>query len=356
MRFIHTADLHLAASAKEYSLAVLADIGSIAVREKAEAIVFAGDIFDSFADAYTLRAEFARWADELPAAIQVIALPGNHEELNRGMNSLSALSFGTRVRLMTTLPLEIVTLGDTEFLCIPFQQGYLDPGSMAVPPQTAPSRVAVMHGTIAGMAYTGEGPEEEQNSFIDPSVFGRLHVCYAALGHLHASRDKRVGETLIVYPGSARVWRKGERGPRTVSVVDVRGGAAQHRLVPVSAAGEYRSYRIPLSLDGQCAPLDRLANPWGQADMVSLVLTGIVDDEHAVSAVEEDLRSRYAGRVRSLEVRSEVEPVAGIAGHPAAGRFLTLLAAQEGTAPAEVIERARMLGLTAIAGRMGGDP
>ncbi|MBK7257393.1 MAG: metallophosphoesterase [Ignavibacteriae bacterium] len=127
MRFIHTADLHLAVEAKEYSLAVLAEIGSIAIREQAAAIVFAGDVFDTFTDAYQLRGDLARWADGLPAGMDVLVLPGNHEELGRGANTLNALSFGARVRLASVLPFEIITLADTEFVLFHFRPGYLDP-------------------------------------------------------------------------------------------------------------------------------------------------------------------------------------------------------------------------------------
>lgn len=353
MRFIHTADLHLAVEAKEYSLTVLAEIGSVAAREKATAIVFAGDTFDSFPDAYQLRGDFARWADGLPAGMDVLVLPGNHEELGRGSNTLNALSFGARVRLVTALPFECITIADTEFVLFPFRSGYLDPTSLQLPPRVAPSRVAVMHGTVAGMAFTGDNSEEEENSLIDPSMFGRMHVNYAALGHLHGARDMREGATLIAYPGSARVWRKGERGPRGVCLVETGPGATTMRRITIASAGEYREYRCAVALDGRTADIDPIAAEWSASDMVILTLTGIVDDEHAVVDLQETLRSAYAGRVRVLDVRNDVRPVAGIAAHPAASKFLALLDAEAGKDPA-LVERARILGLEAIASRMGG--
>ena len=124
-------------------------------------ILFAGDTFDSFPDALALRAEFAAWADGLPEGVQVLLLPGNHEELGKGTNTLASLSFGPRVRQVSTMPFEIVTLGDVEFILFPFHEGYIDPATLDLPPAKAGVRVAVLHGTVAGMAYTGHGARRE---------------------------------------------------------------------------------------------------------------------------------------------------------------------------------------------------
>jgi hypothetical protein len=149
------------------------------------------------------------------------------------------------------------------------------------------------------------------------------------------------------------VWRKGERGPRIVYQVETNGQNAALRKIALSSAGEYREYHCPVSLDGRTADIDHFADGWSPADMVTIVLTGLVDDEHAVVALADAIRAVYAGKVRTLDVRTEVEPVAGIADHPAATAFLKLLTLQESADPA-LIERARKLGLAAVAGRMGG--
>lgn len=353
MRFIHTADVHLSVADKAYTLTVLAEIGTIAVRERAELILFAGDVFDTFTDAVALRTDVAAWAAALPEPIRVLMLPGNHEDIHRGANQLAGLSFGSRVHAATTMPFEILTHGDVEFVLFPFRSGFFDIAAMAVPERRAAVRVAVLHGTVAGMSWTGAYSEETEDSPIDPSVFAQLDAAYVALGHIHGARTSRSGASLIAYPGSARVWRKGEAGPRTVLVVDT---ATQVSATPVTvtAAGEYRGHIIPLGLDGLSDDVDRLAAGWGTADMVHLTLTGMVDDEHAVVAFEATLRERYAQRVRDLEITRDVTPVAGIARHPAAVQFLHHLAARAGD-PAitpEVRERARRVGLEAIAQRM----
>jgi hypothetical protein len=52
-RILHAANLHISVSEKEYSLAVLDEIVATAVNTKADALVFAGDLFDSFSDCET---------------------------------------------------------------------------------------------------------------------------------------------------------------------------------------------------------------------------------------------------------------------------------------------------------------
>ena len=352
VRFVHTADVHLSIAEKGYCLTVLTEIGTIAAREKVRVILFAGDTFDSFPDALALRAEFGAWADGLPDGVQVLLLPGNHEELGRGTNALSSLSFGPRVRQVTTKPYEIVTLGDVEFILFPFHEGYIDPAALDLPPAKTGVRVAVLHGTVAGMAYMGSGADESENSNIDPSIFARLNASYVALGHLHSARTQTIGNAIVSYPGSARVWRKGETGPRMLHVVELAGTVTQRQVI-LASAGEYREHRIPVSLDGGIAPLEPIAGTWSSADLVSVVLTGMVDDENTVMTLKDELAATYQGAVRALEVRSEVEPAAGIASHPAAAKFLSLLAEREAGADPLVRERARKLGLEAIAGRMG---
>ena len=57
-RIIHAADLHISVAEKDYSLKVLDSIIRIVQEGNAKYLLFAGDIFDSFADAETLTGGF----------------------------------------------------------------------------------------------------------------------------------------------------------------------------------------------------------------------------------------------------------------------------------------------------------
>jgi DNA repair exonuclease SbcCD nuclease subunit len=356
MQFVHAADLHLSASEaeKSYCLDVLKEIGESATRAKVPLIVFAGDTFDSFTDAMALRASFTDWAASLGADVRVFLIPGNHEDLQKGSNDLSRLSFGPKVSVFTQTPFSVRTLEDAEFLLVPFQKDFYDTTKWQIPPKVVRHRVVVMHGTVAGMVFVGAESDESETAAIDPGLFAKLDADYAALGHIHSSRSETFGKTLVSYPGSARVWRRGEVGPRTILVVDTNN-VTRSKQVPLGAAGEFRQVNVHLQLDGTYPELENLGKDWNPNDSVMLVMRGIVEDENTVAQTEAKIQAEVGRRVRVLDFKREVVPVAGIAEKQIARRFLEAWGKREaakGESP-DVLERTRELGLQAIAGLMG---
>lgn len=98
-----------------------------------------------------------------------------------------------------------------------------------------------------------------------------------------------------------------------------------------------------------------LGKDWNRNDSIQLVMRGIVEDENAVAQMEAKIQAENGGRVRALDFRREVFPVAGIAEQQIARRFLEAWSkreAEKGESP-DVMERTRELGLQAIAGLMG---
>jgi hypothetical protein len=96
-------------------------------------------------------------------------------------------------------------------------------------------------------------------------------------------------------------------------------------FLPLSAAGQYREYEVPVSLDGHSKDFTEEAAVWGEADWVSLRFSGLVEDERVVAAQEEELERRFQSGVRKLEIhRDDVAVLPGIATEPLARRFLRL--------------------------------
>lgn len=324
-RLLHAADLHLNEEDKEYGLSVFADLLEAARRERADYLVFCGDLFDTFADAERLRADFRRMLGA--PAFEFLWLPGNHEEIRKGGGDLSRLDWGSAT-LLPTLPFSLCCRdrggARVEFLAIPHQESYAGYGSWQVPPKQARWRVAMAHGSVAGMSY--RGPDDEGGAAaLDPDIFQRFHSDYAALGHIHGRRQETLGAVICAYPGSTRVWRRNENGARGAWLVDLpaAGVLSPPVFVPLAAAGEFRSYALPLSLEGVPPDIERLASAWGPADHIDLRFTGIVEDETAVAALENSLRARFGARVRRLEIdRDGVSALPGIADQPLARRFL----------------------------------
>ena len=89
MRFLHTADLHLGKQMNDLSLLqdqeyILRQIVSIAERERADAVLIAGDIYQRSAPQAEAVALFDRFVCDLAGlGIKVIAISGNHDSALR---------------------------------------------------------------------------------------------------------------------------------------------------------------------------------------------------------------------------------------------------------------------------------
>jgi len=361
VKLIHTAYVHLKADEQDYGLAVLREIVGIATGEHADFLLICGDLFDSFADAYALRHEVAEVVKTCPDGMEILYIPGNHEEHGK-TTGLATLDFG-KLRPITASPfslLERTVRGEpVEFLVVGYAGDYSGWREWGVRPPVAPCRIALVHAMVQSLAYAGpEAAEpEEDGTIMGSEFFLRTGVGYAALGHVHGRREVRQGEALLAYPGSATVWRRGERGPRCVSVVEVSGKEVRTVEKPLGRAGEYRQVEIPLSLDGSLpGDLDQRLAPCGADDLAELIFTGVVEDEHSVESLVGAVRSRLGTRTREPIIRTErVEVFSGLAQQALAGLFVQALGQHQpaGVRP-EALARARELGLLSIKKIMGG--
>jgi len=321
---IHCADLHLTSGEEgEYSLSVLDEILTITDHERAEYLLICGDLFDSFDDALNLRAEFRSRIEPISSHCRTLFVPGNHEDLWKDNRSLSNLDLGT-LRACYAVPFELIIYPEIEFLCIPHQADYRDYHEWSVAPKKAAFRIALAHGLVSGIDIYA-GPESEEVGpvgTIDPDLFTRFDVDYAAMGHIHSWRNERYGQTWICYPGSSRVWRRGEAGPRGISLIKI-GQTVQVDFHPLTAAGRYRRYHLPLTLDGTIDDLETLASSWKENDWIDLYFSGIVEDENSVAELEKKLNSEQGKRVRKIEIeRTDVQPLPGIISQTIVKKFL----------------------------------
>jgi DNA repair exonuclease SbcCD nuclease subunit len=354
-RLLHAADLHLSQRAGEraYGLDVLRELVAVARARAVDAVLLCGDVFDTARDAEALRGDFRDAFAELGAPC--LYIPGNHEDDGTDYRTLRALDFAP-VELLAQRPFSLRRLGEGEdafeILAMPHQGAAVETGDWSVPAKAARFRVAMAHGVVPGLCYTGPDVEEGGGA-LGADLFARCGVDYAALGHVHDRRATTLDGVVIAYSGSARVWRSGESGERGVMIVDLDEGV-RAAFVPLASAGHFRGYDVPLSLEGEIAVPD--ADSWGRADYVELRLSGVVDDENAVRAAEERLRATHGDRVRRLEVkRGEFAVLAGIHTQPLARRFLEALEAKRPQASEPDFEakervwlRAREVGLVHI--------
>jgi DNA repair exonuclease SbcCD nuclease subunit len=325
-RTLHCADLHLSVTERDYSLSVLSEIVRIAKEKNADVLLFAGDTFDSFPDVEKLRGDFKERVDQVGDSVTVLLLPGNHEDLQRGQQKLSSFDLG-RARLLDKEPYDILSFPDMELLSIPAKKSYDDYREWRIAPKKMKFRIATAHCVVAGLGIPFI-EDEEMDSVIDPDLFQLAEVDYAALGHIHSGRVISLKSTLpggpvrtLSYPGSARVYRRGETGPRTVTLIEV-GNEIHATSLVLKSAGQYREVFLDVGLDGALPDISHLSKEWDESDRVELFISGIVEDENALTREAEALAQSLAVRVANSV--PAVSVLAGISSQPIARKFLEL--------------------------------
>lgn len=202
IKLLHCADLHLSVAEKEYSLRVLKEIADRAKSEKVDYLLFCGDVFHSYQDLQKMQQEFCRMLSGVNNR-RILFLPGNHEELGCSDPALDKFSWGN-IELMATKPFGFIRCGEgddqIEFLAVPHQKQYERYLDWPVPRKEAKYRIALAHGFVSGMSFTGL--DEEGGMTLDPGMFKEYQVDYVALGHVHKGETKRFEGIQFCYPGS----------------------------------------------------------------------------------------------------------------------------------------------------------
>lgn len=256
MKFLHTGDLHIGkrlfeASVLEDQAYILDQIYELALAERVQAVVLAGDLYDRGvppAEAVTLLDGFLTRL--VQADVPVIAVSGNHDSPER-------ISFGEKLLEKQGLYLSgicgerlrrvEISDGETEvcFVCLPFVR------SAQVGENTsagAVERILRQEGLLPGgetfgetrrwvlvthYFVTGENGLLPQLADSETSVdVGGIDNVpadvfqgfdYVALGHIH--RCQQVGEGPVWYAGAPMKYSFAEtRDAKSVNIVELRGG------------------------------------------------------------------------------------------------------------------------------------
>lgn len=232
-RFIHTADIHLDSPLKSLALRnrdladliggatrqVFSDIVDLCVRERVDALIIAGDLYDgdqtSMKTARFLASELNRLAT---AGIRTFIIRGNHDALSRISREL-------------VLP-DLVKLfsGRGEHVVIEREQGekpvVIHGLSFANP--TAPESLLPKYGRAhpdainIGIMHTslGGAPGHDPYAPCSPAELQATGYDYWALGHIH-KRSVVTGSATVVMPGMPQGRDINEDGPKSVTLVSI---------------------------------------------------------------------------------------------------------------------------------------
>ncbi|MGB9791984.1 MAG: metallophosphoesterase family protein [Thermacetogeniaceae bacterium] len=224
MRFLHTGDVHLAPEAP-VRFETLRSICEMAQEFRCDALLIAGDLFDSVEAASDMRGKVRELFDSLVCSVCLI--PGNHDA---GAFSCGQY-YGSNVLSAGSEP-AIWEIGDVPVVALPFAPGraaYERLCSLPLPKRGSPL-VVLAHGSFysSASATVYQRPEDEGGcgeAYFWDRDFADFPPAYVALGHWHNPTlpPMQINQALIAYSGTPYPLARGETGPRKVLLVDISG-------------------------------------------------------------------------------------------------------------------------------------
>lgn len=329
LRLLHTADVHLgarhadlgdqAAAQRERQFAAFKAAVDLALAEKVDLFLIAGDLFDSNTQprrsVERVAAELKRLAE---AKIRTVAIPGTHDVYDRSslyrVHDLAALAgSGPDDDLVTVLTPDrpSVHLGTCDVVVhgpvfatkraphSPLRDLKVTPGDGAT------WHVGMVHGSLAIPDRT-----DRDEVVVTREEIEATGLDYLALGHWHSAQQGKAGATTYAYSGAPEpvaVTQDGagkvllveldERaGTRTVAIEERQVGRTRFEKLDIDAA----------SLTDQPALVAQLAAKADPDLVLDARLTGVRPDELDVSV--EEVEDQLKGSFLKVRVRDQSVP------------------------------------------------
>jgi exonuclease SbcD len=328
LRLLHTADVHLgarhtdlgdqAAAQRERQFAAFRAAVDLALAEKVDVVLIAGDLFDSNTQP---RRSVERVAAELKrlveAKIRTVLIPGTHDVSDRSsiyrVHALAALAgSGEDDDLVTVRPPEppSVHLATCDVMVHgPVYATKRAPHSplrdlKTVGGEGATWHVGMVHGSLAIPDRTDR----------DEVVFTREEIevtglDYLALGHWHSAQQGKAGATTWAYSGAPEPVAVTQDGAGKVLLVELNETSGTRSVaIEERTVGKTRFAKLDIDASTVADQPAVVAAIAAQADpdlVLDVRLTGVRPDELDVSIdeVEDQLKGRFLKvRFRDLSV------------------------------------------------------
>ena len=327
LRLLHTADIHLGAryadlgeqavAQRERQFAAFRASVDLAIAERVDLFLIAGDLFDSNTQPRRsvdrVAAELKRLVD---TRIRTVIIPGTHDVYDRASiyrsNDLPALAGAAGSDLITLLTPEMPT-ARLENLDISVHAGVfatkraphspLEGIDVAGDPSTW--QVGLVHGSIAIPNQT-----EHDEVVITLDEIAASHLDYLALGHWHSASKGKAGSTTYAYSGAPEpvaldqdragsvllVSLDSQAGVKEVKVEERRVGRTRFEKVELDAAG----------IATQPALVEQLAAGADPDLVLDVRLIGIRPDLLDVHV--DEVEAELAGKFMKVRVRDRSMP------------------------------------------------
>ena len=323
LRLLHTADVHLgarhadlgdrAATQRERQFAAFVATIDLALAEKVDLVLIAGDLFDSNVQP---RRSVERAAAQLKrlvdARIRIVITPGTHDVFDRASiyraYDLAALAGAVGSDLVTVLdpdhpevhlkPLDLIVHGR----CFPTKRAPHSPlqGLDCAGDDRAAWHVGLLHAALAI-----EGKTDGDDVVVTAAEIAASNLDYLALGHWHSTSKGKAGKTIYAYSGAPEPIALDQDRAGNVLLVglDALDGKKQVS-VEERKVGKTRFERIQLdaaTVGSQPGLVSKLAEKADPDLVLDVELMGVRPDELDVHV--EEVESELADRFLKVRVR-----------------------------------------------------
>jgi exonuclease SbcD len=332
LRIIHTADVHLgarhddlgdqAAAQRERQSAAFRATVDLAIAEKVDLVLIAGDLFDSNVQP---RRSVERVAAELhrlvEAHIRTVIIPGTHDVYDRASiyraYDLAAMAGSTPDDGLVTVltpERESVHLAACDVVVhgrvFATKRAPHSPlqglGAEIAADQTVVTwRIGLVHGSIAI-----PGKTERDEVVITTEEIATSGLDYLALGHWHSSQSAKAGTVTYGYAGAPEAVALDQDRAGKVLLVELEtAGAARNVTVKEHAVGRTRFEKLEVdaaTVPSQPALVTTLT---GRADpdlVLDVRLTGVRPDDLDLDI--EEIEAALAGSFLKVRVRDASMP------------------------------------------------
>ena len=323
LRLLHTADVHLgarhadlgdrAATQRERQFAAFVATVDLALAEKVDLVLIAGDLFDSNVQP---RRSVERAAAQLKrlvdARIRIVISPGTHDVFDRASiyraYDLAALSGAVGSDLVTVLdpehaevhlkPLDLIVHGQ----CFATKRAPTSPlqGVDVANDDRAAWHVGLLHAAIAI-----EGRTDGDDVVITTDEIAASNLDYLALGHWHSTSTGKAGKTTWAYAGAPEPIAVDQDRAGNVLIVGLDALDGKKRVtIEERKVGKTRFERVELDaakIGSQPGLVAKLAEQADQDLVLDAVLIGVRPDELDVHV--EEVEAELAAKFLKVRVR-----------------------------------------------------
>jgi DNA repair protein SbcD/Mre11 len=323
LRLLHTADVHLgarhadlgdrAATQRERQFAAFVATIDLALAEKVDLVLIAGDLFDSNVQpkrsVERAAAQLKRLVD---ARIRVVIAPGTHDVFDRASiyraYDIPALAGAVGSDLATVLdpdhpdvhlkPLDVVVHGR----CFATKRAPHSPldGLDASQDHRATWHVGVLHAALAI-----EGKTDGDDVVVTTDEIAATQLDYLALGHWHSTMKAKAGRTTYAYSGAPEPIALDQDRAGNVLVVSLDEVDGKKKVtVEEHRVGKTRVEKLQLdaaTVGSQPSLVAKLAERADPDLVLDVEIGGVKPDELDIHV--EEVESGLAERFLKLRVR-----------------------------------------------------